>query len=235
VSRKIDLLPENRLIAALSRKDRERLLGNCERVDLAFGEVLSESGGPIRHVFFPTDSIVSLVIPVPGHTGLEVGLVGNEGLLGVPLLLGVDVWPLRAVVQGAGPAWRMQAGPFRRELESSVTLRRWLNRYLYVSMWQLAQSAACARFHVVEARLARWLLLTQDRAHADEFHVTQEFLAYMLGARRVGITEAAGALQRKRLIVYRRGHITVLDRGGLEGAACGCYAVEQAVYRDVLG
>lgn len=227
--------PENRLTAGLSRQHRQHLLANCEQVDLEFADVLCESGSPIRHVYFPTDSIVSLVIPVAGHTGLEVGLVGNEGMLGLPLMLGVDVWPFRAVVQGAGPAWRMRAAPFRLELEHSADLQRRLNRYLYVALRQLAQAAACARFHVVEARLARWLLMTQDRAHSDEFHVTQEFLAYMLGVRRVGVTEAASLLQRRKLIAYRRGHITVLDRGGLEAAACGCYLVDKEVYKRVLG
>lgn len=227
--------PENRLTAGLSRQHRQHLLANCEQVNLEFADVLCESGSSIHHVYFPTDSIVSLVIPVAGHTGLEVGLVGNEGMLGFPLMLGVNVWPFRAVVQGAGPAWRMRAAPFRLELEHSADLQRRLNRYLYVALRQLAQAAACARFHVVEARLARWLLMTQDRAHSDEFHVTQEFLAYMLGVRRVGVTEAASLLQRRKLIAYRRGHITVLDRGGLEAAACGCYLVDKETYEGFLG
>jgi hypothetical protein len=225
----------NRLLTALSRKDRQHLLERCEPVELAFAEVLCESDSPVRYVYFPTDSIVSLVIPVAGHTGLEVGLVGNEGVVGIPVMLGVNLWPLRAVVQGSGPAWRMRAAPFRRELDHSAALRGRLNRYLYVAMRQLAQSAACARFHVVEERLARWLLMTQDRAHHDAFDITQEFLAYMLGVRRVGVTEAAGLLQRRKLIVYRRGHITVLDRAGLEAAACGCYEVEKALYGRILG
>jgi len=226
---------ENRLIAALSGKDRRHLLMNCEQVPLRFADILGESGTPIHHIYFPTESIVSLVMPVAGHTGVEVGLVGNEGVLGLSHMLGVNLWPLRAVVQGSGTAWRMEAAQFLSELEYSTDLHRRLNRYLYVSMRQFALSAACARFHVVEARLARWLLMTQDRAHADDFHVTQEFLAYMLGVRRVGVTEAAGLLQGRKLIVYRRGHITVLDRNGLEAAACGCYEAEKAMYDSILG
>ena len=225
----------NRLIARLPAADRKRLLARCTDVDLSLGHELAQPGDRIRHVYFPTGGCVSLITPANGTSSVEVGLVGNEGMHGISLALGIDVSPLHSLVQGAGPALRMTAHAFRSEYAASPALRRDLNRYLYVLMSQLGQSAACTRFHVIEARLARWLLMTHDRAHSDTFRITQKFLAWMLGVRRVGITNAAGDLQRRKLIRYVRGSITVIDRRGLEAAACACYQADKSTYQKMLG
>jgi hypothetical protein len=223
------------LLTVLPGESRRRVLANCEHVELTAADVLWESAARIRHVYFPLDSIICLLIPVDGHASPEVRLVGNEGMLGVPLVLGVDVSPLRASVQGSGTALRMTAVALRRERESNPGLRHVLNRYTYVLLEQLAQASACIRFHVLEARLARWLLMTHDRARSNQFHLTHEFLAQMLGVRRVGITNAAGLLQKRKLLSYSRGDITVLDRAGLEAVSCKCYQAAKDTYERVLG
>lgn len=226
----------NRILATLPLTGRKRFLSACTPIELAHGEVLAESGEQISHVYFPMESSISLLTPaIDGHTSLKVGLIGDEGMLGIHLILGVDVSPLRAVVQCPGQALRMDIAPFLREFRSSHALQQELNRYLYVLLTQFAQSAACNRFHVVEERLARFLLMTHDRVHSDAFHATHEYLACMLGVRRVGVTKAASSLQRRNLIRYSRGNVTVLDRHGLEAAACACYAADNATYRRLMG
>lgn len=225
----------NRLLDCLTRKDRTHILDRCELVELTFPDVLAEPGDAMLHVYFPTDSFISLVSAVGTGDNLEVALAGNEGIYGVPLALGVATSPVHALVQGSGAAWRMGAGAFRRELARSASLRSCINRYIYVLMSQLIHTAGCNRFHVVEQRVARWLLMTADRANSPTFRITHEFLAYMLGVRRVGITEAASALQRRGLIGYTRGVVTVVDRSGLENAACSCYRSDIATYKRIFG
>jgi CRP-like cAMP-binding protein len=197
-------------------------------------DVLSNPGDRIRHVYFPTDSIISLVKPIDGGGSLEVGLVGNEGMLGITLMLGVNAAPFRALVQGGGPALRIAAPLFLHELEQNPALQRELKRYLFVSFSQLVQSATCNRFHVVEERLARLLLMIRDRTNSESLHVTHELLAQMLGVRRVGVTKAAGALQKRRLISYSRGEVRIHDLGGLEAASCGCYRADKETYARIL-
>ena len=223
------------LLAALPEEDRQRLIGDGTKVDLQLSATLHEPGDCMGHVYFPIDSFISLVTPGTARAQLEIALVGNEGMLGAPLLLGVEVSPLRAWVQGAGQAWRIDAAHILRTIETHATIRATLERYLYVFLAQLMQAATCTRFHLVEARLARWLLMARDRAHSSHFHVTHEFLACMLGVRRVGVTRAASALQGRELIRYRRGDISVLDVRGLEKAACPCYSIDKKIYRSVLG
>lgn len=213
----------NSLLAALPRKDYLHLLPGLEPVTLRFGEVLYESGQPIRHVYFLNDSLVSLLAPVDDRLALEVGLVGSEGMVGIPLALGIEITPVRALVQDGGTAMRMETARFRREFPRCLPLQRELLRYTHALMTEVTQTAACNRFHMVEARLARRLLMTRDRLHSDRFRITQEFLAHILGVRRVGITNAAHALKKRKLIDYNRGNIMILNGRGLEKASCPCY------------
>jgi CRP-like cAMP-binding protein len=226
---------KNSLLELLPRKDRERLIGHCKTVELAFEQILWNPGKPARYVYFPIGAFISLVASIDGDPVLEVGMAGAEGVLGAQLALGVTTAPLHAVVQGAGKALRLSAADFRGEVALSPALRRLLDAYLSVMMSQVSTSAACVRFHSIGPRLARWLLMTQDRAFSDTFNVTHQFLSYMLGVRRVGITAAAGALQAKGLISYSRGTLTVMNRRGLEAAACSCYASDLKCYAAALG
>jgi CRP-like cAMP-binding protein len=222
--------PTNHLIAALPREDSQLIYSYCEAVDLAFGEVLCEQEKPTQYAYFPIDCFISLAKSVDGHASIEVGLVGDEGMLGVQFILGAQQSPLLAQVQGAGKALRIEADLLRQAVHQSLALRFELNRYIYVLLCQLTQTAVCSRFHKIEARLARWLLITQDRAHSNQFHLTHEFLAYMLGVRRAGVSTAAGVLQHQHLIQYHRGNITVLNRDGLEAVACSCYKTIKELY-----
>ncbi len=215
----------NHLISCLSREEQNRFLQHCESIELVFGDILCEPDQSIQQVYFPLAGFISLVISMDGHQSLEVGLIGNEGMLGATLALGIVDAPLKAVVQGSGSALRMTAAQFQHELRNSPSMLSTLNRYLYVLVMQLSQTAACTHFHEIEPRLARWLLMTHDRAHTDHFHLTQECLANMLGVRRSSITIAAGKLQQQKLISYIRGDINILDRKELEAASCACYGL----------
>jgi CRP-like cAMP-binding protein len=224
----------NHLLATLSRADYNRFLTRCERVELPFAAVLTEPGERIHHVYFPISGYISLQAPADKRASMEVGLIGNEGMLGIARLLDIDLSPLRAVVAGSGLALRMPARAFTEELGQIPALHQQLNRYLYALMAQFAQSATCARYHNLTARLARWLLMTHDRAESNQFFFTHEFFADILGVRRVGVTVAAGTLQRSKLISYRRGNIEILNRRGLEAVTCNCYATIKATYARFL-
>lgn len=219
----------NYLLASLPRTDAQQVADELEEVPLAYGDILYEPGRAIRHVYFPNDSLVSLLTLVDQHQALEVGLVGREGMVGLPLALEKKDSPVRALVQGRGTAMRMTSASFTRLLRQSSAMQRLMRVYTAELMAQITQTAGCNRFHVIEARLARWLLMTHDRLGVNPFHLTQEFLSHMLGVRRVGVTNAASALQKAKLIGYSRGNITILDRKGLEAASCTCYRMARGL------
>jgi CRP-like cAMP-binding protein len=226
--------PSNHLLSRLPAKDRKRFLAACTSVDLVFNETVAQSGGAIAQVYFPTGGFLSLLRPIDTNN-IEVALTGDEGMFGWPLGIGVGFSNVQALVQGAGKSLRLSPKAFQRQMALSAPLRKIIGRYTYVLMTQFAQTIGCNRFHVVEKRLARWLLMTADRAHSDSFRVTQEFLASMLGVRRAGVSVAAGQLQARGLIRSKRGNLAILDRPGLEAASCGCYRINQETYRSVLG
>lgn len=226
--------PTNRLLSALPKDEYQRLLPRLEPFSLVFGEVIYEFGDLIRNVYFPTSGIISLLATVEDRATLEVGIVGREGMVGLPAFMGVKTSGNRAVVQGTGAAMRMRVAAFRSECENGGSLPRLLRRYTHSRLTQMAQGAACNRFHPIDARLARWLLMTRDRMGTDQFQLTQEFLSNMLGVRREGVNKAAGALQDQNLISYRRGNLLILDRAGLKGIACHCYGIIKAEYDRFL-
>ena len=217
----------NSLLAAVPRKDYLNLLAGLTPVTLTYGQVLYEPGQLIEHVYFPSDCLISLLTTVDGNRALGVGLIGREGMLGIPLALGIEFSSVRTLVQASGTAMRMNAACFRNEVADSLPLQQELHRFIHRKLAHARQNAACNRFHVLEERLARWLLMTSDRLCSDQFHLTHAFLANMLGVHRAGVTQAAFTLQQRKLITYRRGNISILDRQGLEAASCGCYQINK--------
>jgi hypothetical protein len=210
------------------------VIAAAEPVDLSFGDTLCEADHPYTHVYFPVTAFISLVVSVSGHPPLEMGMIGNEGMLGSTLVLGIKTAPLRAIVQGEGTALRLSITRFSSAMRNNAELRPVLGRYQYVLMKQLSQTAACTRFHEVDQRLVRWLLMTHDRAHAESFHLTHQFLADMLGVQRSAVTIAAGLLQQQGLIRYTRGEISILNRRGLEALSCDCYDAIVGCYHHLI-
>lgn len=225
----------NRLLAALPQKEYQRLLPELEQVTMPFAEVLYKAGERIRHVYFPNDSIVSLLAEVADRSTLEVGIVGNEGVAGISVFMGVDASLHRAVIQGEGTAMRMEASALRKESDRTGSLHRLLHLYVHSLLTQVSRSAVCNRFHMVDARLARWLLMSGDRLGTCEFRLTQDFISNMLGVRREGVSKAAGILQKNELINYSRGQIKILDRPGLEAVSCECYGIIRDESDSYLG
>jgi CRP-like cAMP-binding protein len=225
----------NRLLAALPRRDYQRLAANLEPVTLNQGEVLFEAGQPIRSVYFPNGGLVSILVPVQGHKVVEVAVVGREGMIGLPVFLGVDTHPHRAVVQIPGQALRLPAEAFRTAVRRSPALTERLLRYTDAFFVQVSQSAVCNCLHSVPKRYCRWLLMAQDRIGSDRLPFTQKFLALMLTVRLATVSEATTALQDAGLIRYRRGELHILDRPGLEATCCSCYRTIEDYFARLLG
>ncbi len=225
---------QNHLLAALPEVDLRRLTPHLDLTPMPLGEALYESGGRLRHVYFPTTAIVSLLYVMEDGASAEIAIVGNEGILGISLFMGGETTPSRAVVQSAGFGYRLKAQVLKEEFGRGGPVMQLLLRYTQALITQMAQTAVCNRHHSVEQQLCRWLLLSLDRLPSDELTMTQELIANMLGVRREGVTEAAGRLQRAGLIKYSRGRISVLDRPGLERTVCECYAVVKKEFDRLL-
>jgi CRP-like cAMP-binding protein len=220
----------NQLLAALPGKEYKRLIPHLEFVSLPMMEVLYESGEPIKHVYFPNDGLISLLVVMKDGTPREVGLIGSEGMFGVPVVLGMNATPTRALIQMPGSAMRLKAQALRDELKRGGALQNILQRYIHALFTQVAQSAACISSHEVNRRLSRWLVMTHDHAPGDEFVMKQEFMAMMLGVTRSVVTRAAVNLQNEKMIRYTRGQVTILDRRRLEATACECYGAVKTEY-----
>lgn len=227
----VSIAESNTLLAGLPRRDRERFLSSCEPFEMEFGVELCDVEMPYRHAYFPASGLISLVSGLHGHNPLEIALIGQDGMLGATLLLGITTAPIRATVHAPGVALRITVEKFQQQMEDSPALRKMLSRYLYMRLVELSLTGGCIRYHRIDQRLARALLLAHDRARDDSFYLTHGYLADMLGVRRSSITIAAGELQDRKLISYTRGSIKVLDRPGLEAKSCECYEVLQARQR----
>jgi len=224
----------NHLIRSLPETDFQRWQPQLESVDMPLGQVMYESGRQMSHVYFPTTAIVSLLYVMEDGSSAEIAVVGNEGLVGISLFMGGETTPSRAVVQSAGEGWRLRSRVVKEEFEQPGAVMHLMLRYTQALITQMAQTAVCNRHHSLDQQLCRWLLLSLDRLNGNELVMTQELIANMLGVRREGVTEAALKLQRRGLIRYARGHITVLDRRGLEASTCECYAVVKKEYDRLL-
>ncbi|MDP1550352.1 MAG: Crp/Fnr family transcriptional regulator [Nitrosomonas sp.] len=234
ISHSFHVLSKNDLLTTLPVDELERLHHNLELVPLPLGEVIYESGGKLSHLYFPTTAIISLLYVTEDGASAEISIVGNEGIIGVAVFMGGDTMPNMAVVQSAGYAYRLKAQLLQQEFNNSLPMRHLLLRYTQALLTQMAQTAVCNRHHSIEQQLCRWLLLSFDRLPSDELIMTQELISNMLGVRREGITDAARKLQSAGLIEYHRGHITLLDRQGLEDNVCECYSVVKKEYDRLL-
>lgn len=225
---------QNELIERLPKSVKKNFLARCEPGVLTLGGEISKRGTVLTHAYFPIKGFISLVVDVDTHPPLEVGMVGRESMLGSELVLGMAKTPWRAVVQGAGTCWRIEAQALREAMEEMPALQSLMQRALLARLHQQALASACERFHPILERLARWLLMMADRADTDQFHMTQEFMALMLGVRRVGVTQAASKLQKAELIQYTRGELKVLDRTGLKLKACSCYEADKLLHASLM-